>query len=127
MIFANPTPAIPVAQAAYQGVLDFNAGAFVAQVAAFKEAFARIWNRQDGVTPQQMFDQAGTNAGNLFAAANASVAYFTAMAAANGQTLANYLQPADYTPPLPYTINADGTVTVGAAPAPAAPATPPAS
>ena len=116
-ILSTPTAQLTAAQSAAQGVRDMNSAGFTALVADFKEAFARVWLRQDGVTPQQVFDQFGTSAAVLFAGAQATLTFIESFAALNGLTLTDYLQPTDYTPPLPYTINADGTVTVGSAPA----------
>ena len=64
-----------------------------------------IWNNPQGLTPQQVLDQFGTDAGSLFSTAIATI------------TLLETLQPGCLDPmylsaALPYIINLDNTVSV---------------
>jgi hypothetical protein len=70
-----------------------------------KNTFRNVWYNPE-VTPQEIFNEFGTNASIIFrdhAAAVQCVLTIDSTA----------LSPADYTPPFEYTINQDGSVTVG--------------
>lgn len=69
----------------------------------FGTLFQQVWNNQNGLTPQQIFDAFGTDAVQLFVIAGTI------------QDAVNHIQPSTLngTPPLPYVIHQDGTVTVG--------------
>lgn len=71
----------------------------------FKKGFDMVWNRTDGVTPQQVLDGLGTSATELFIRSAATRDHIIAMRPE--------LLPEEYrTPPLPVVFNNDGTVTV---------------
>ncbi len=68
-----------------------------------KTSFNLVWDNPEGLTPQEILDGFGTDAGELF------------IFSAQMQTLLLTVNP-DYeflTPPYNYVINPDGTVTVG--------------
>lgn len=77
---------------------------FTRLVYDFKSNFDQVWNNPLGLTPQQVFDSFDTSAAQLF------------LIASSIQTAINTIVPntATQTPPYNYTINQDGTVTVGA-------------
>lgn len=77
--------------------------AFLQMKNQFVTNFNLVWNHPT-LTPQQVFDSVGTDAAGLFQIASAI------------QTAANAIVPGvlPQTPPKSYTINQDGTVTVGA-------------
>ena len=62
-----------------------------------------IWNNRLGFTPQQIFDQFGTEASELFVFSGQMQ---TMLVSINSEYV-------PLVPPYNYTINADGTVTVG--------------
>jgi hypothetical protein len=75
-------------------------------IRATKQTFKNVWFNPE-VTPQEIFNEFGTNASIIFkdhAAAVQCVLTIDPTA----------LDPADYTPPFAYTIKPDGSVTVGA-------------
>jgi len=74
-------------------------------IRATKNTFKNVWYNPEA-TPQEIFNEFGTNASIIFndhAAAVQCVLTIKPRA----------LTPADYTPPFEYTINQDGSVTVG--------------
>lgn len=111
-IFSQPPLTPDPSAVCAQAVRDLNTAAMEKLIGNFREAFGRIWHDSQ-VSPQEVFDQFGTSGAALFVAANATVTLISTVAASLGQTLDDYLKPEEYTPPLPYTINKDGTVTVG--------------
>lgn len=112
-IITEPTEQPSPAKSIVDSIRDRNTAGIEAVVATFRENFARTWHHAQ-CSPQQIFDEFGTSARDLFSAAQKTIEYISALAAINGLQLSDYLQPVDYTPPLPYVINEDGTVTVGA-------------
>lgn len=71
----------------------------------FNEIFNLVWDNPHGLTPQQVFDAFGTEAGDLF---TVSSAIGSAILAVNP----SWVPP---TRPFPHVINQDNTVTVLAA------------
>jgi hypothetical protein len=69
----------------------------------FNNLMQEFWENSAGLTPQQVFDAYGTDAAQWFALANDLANMMNAI-------VPNTVDP---TPPLPYTINPDGTVKVG--------------
>ncbi len=71
----------------------------------FTNMFSQVWANNDGLTPQQVMDAFGANASQLFLLAGATETYL------------NTIVPGTITqsPPYAFTINQDGTVTIGAA------------
>lgn len=78
---------------------------------AHKRGMALVWEVEGATGPQQVFDQFGADAAELFVHGGALVHFI------------QYLDPT-FTPlaiPFEFTVNGDGTVTVGAAVVPPAP------
>lgn len=73
--------------------------------------FNKLWNDPDS-TPAENLAALGDRAGNVMALATLNVQNIAAMAPLFNKTLADYLQPEDYTPPLAFTVHDDGTVTL---------------
>ncbi|HVS73089.1 MAG TPA: hypothetical protein VHQ47_17675 [Phycisphaerae bacterium] len=72
--------------------------------ATFAFCMSQVWQNQN-VTPQQVFDAFGANGAELFRLANL-------LATTVNSAVPGTIADASLTPPLPYTINADGSVTV---------------
>lgn len=72
-------------------------------IGAYGDIKTMVWNNQQGLTPQEVFDALGTNGAELFQLSGLLV-----------QTV-NAAKPGAINPAQPYefTINEDGTVTVG--------------
>lgn len=103
-------PAADVAQADLVRRLDSEALRLM--IANFTQCFAAIWLCTTA-TPQEVFNQFGTSAGSLLTALQARLTFITALAVANGDTLATYFpDSATYTAPYSYTVNVNGTVTL---------------
>jgi hypothetical protein len=79
--------------------------AIVMLASMLKNSFLLLWDSRD-VTPQQIVDKFGINAGTIFANHAACVTFLLSLDA-------NALHPSEYTPPYKFTINEDGTVTIG--------------
>ena len=65
-----------------------------------------VFDNRFGLTPQQVFDSLGTEAGKLVAL---SQALMTFMSSVSGEEVT-------FTPPVSYTVNEDGTITVNEEP-----------
>ncbi len=94
-------------RAAYSELIDKAVG-------VLRERQAAIWSGSGGATPQQVYNQFGADAVEMRTAKNAIVTMITTMAAANGETIADYIAANEYTAPAGVTVtsNVDGTVTV---------------
>ena len=71
-------------------------------IGTYEIIMSSVWNNSDGLTPQQVLDGFGNNAGELFQLAG--LCANTIITAAPGTTLSQ--------PTKTFTINPDGTVTV---------------
>ena len=82
-------------------------------VDAVKQIHTQIW-MQDGVDPQDVFNQFTTHGADYLSARDAMVTFITEIATANDQTLADYITPEWYEPPAgkSLTVNVDGSITV---------------
>jgi hypothetical protein len=79
---------------------------FVGLLTSFKGLFEKVWNHPD-LTPQEVMDSFGTEAKDLFILSQATCDYLNAI-------VPGTITDANSTPPYEYTINDDGTVTIGA-------------
>jgi hypothetical protein len=70
--------------------------------------FERLWNSPD-VTPQQILAKLGPAALDIFQRGGDAVAFI--LGATTGRPIAS-MEPEEYTPPVPYTANPDGTITI---------------
>jgi hypothetical protein len=106
-----PPPTEPIARAAVRSLFDGIHQELVRRAAAHKSGFALVW-RSGTHSAAEFFAEAGTEAGLFMQVAGANVAHIAAVAVMIGKTLHDYILPVDYTPPVPYTIHEDGTVTI---------------
>ncbi len=79
-------------------------GRFQGLIGVYSDIAKRVWDNQQGLTPQEVMDALGTNAADLF---QLSALLVTTVNTAKPGTL-------DGEQPYEFTINPDGTVTVGA-------------
>jgi len=85
------------------------AGAASMLRAQFDNACQLVWHNAYGLTPQQVLDALGTDAAELFAISNTIIPILNQAADAEHQITS--VVPDGTT----YTLNADGTITLGAA------------
>lgn len=77
--------------------------------------FPLVWSSNE-YTPEEFFAEAGTQAVKFMQIAGENVEHIAALAAIDGKELNDFLSPSEYVPPLPYTANPDGTITLTPAP-----------
>ena len=99
-----PPPTIDAALKIAQTLDQTTKDGLASFVASVKEGFRLFWHHSQA-TPQQMADKFGVNCCALFDRHVAAVSFLL--------TLGVELDPSDYTPPLAFTRNADGSVTIG--------------
>jgi hypothetical protein len=81
------------------------------RAAIHREGFALVW-RSGTHSAAEYFAEAGTDGALFMEIAGTNVVHIAAVASMIGKTLADYLAPEDYTPPVPYTVHQDGTITI---------------
>lgn len=106
-----PLPPTPAAQRAQQ-IRDWNTQGLDTLRSSLRSAFDAVWKSSDA-TPQEVLNEFGTSAGSLFAASQKTLEFAAAIAQINGLPANTYLDPAEFTPPLSFTINQNGSVTIG--------------
>jgi hypothetical protein len=74
--------------------------------------FRRFWYTS-GVDPQAVFDALGVHAALWLQLGSKDIQDIASSLSLAGQSLSDYIQLVDYSPPRVLTINPDGTVTVG--------------
>lgn len=97
-------PTLTPAQETLLGMQQLNHEALRDLASRTKRAFDLFW-RNDRATPQEIAAALGTNAAAVFDTHAATVQFLLG----RDPTL---LSPEDYTPPLPYQWNADGSMTL---------------
>jgi len=70
--------------------------------------FDRLWKSPDA-TPQEILAKVGPRALELFQRGGDAVAFV--LGATTGRPIAS-MEPAEYTPPVAYTVHPDGTITI---------------
>jgi hypothetical protein len=73
--------------------------------------FPLVWSSND-YTPVEFFAEAGTQAVKFMQIAGENVEHIAALAAIDGKTLNDFLDPSEYMPPVAYTVHEDGTITL---------------
>lgn len=89
-----------------QAVQQICTDAFNANMAAFRAGCEIVWANPQGLTPQQVLDELGSDASVLFGLSNALMPLLNQSLPANQQLPSPV--PGNYT----YVINADGTITL---------------
>jgi len=88
---------------------DSVAGSYNQLRAAFNNACQLVWENPYKMTPAEVLAALGTDAAALFAYSNAVVGLLNTAAAETGEPVITAVVPDGVT----YTLNADGTVTLG--------------
>lgn len=76
-----------------------------------RRLFRLVWNCPD-YTPQEFFNECGAQGAKFLEIAGANLNHIAALALLDGKTLNDMLDPSEYTPPAPYTVHHDGTITL---------------
>ena len=109
----TPKPAPTAAELAAQSVVDAVNAEILHRVAIHKICWDTIWkNQRDGATPAAVLAALGTRAGLIFGFASENLDHIDRIARMVGKTRADFISDADCTPPLEFTVQADGTVTL---------------
>jgi hypothetical protein len=112
-LIGTPTPPPDAATLAAQSVVDAINQEITHRVAVHQTCFNTVWrNERPGATPAAVLAAMGNNAKLVFAFANANLDHISQCAQLVGKTLNDFIAPQDYTPPLAFTINDDGTATI---------------
>lgn len=109
----TPKPEPTTAEIAAQSVVDAVNNEIMHRVAVHKVCWETIWkNERPGATPAAVLAALGPRAGLIFAFASENIDHIERCAKLVGKTRADFLSDADCIPLLPFTVHADGTVTL---------------
>lgn len=97
----------PAERAARQ-ILQRMTAAAADLLASHQEMYRRLWHSEDA-TPEEILQHIGTRGGELFIRGGDTVEFL--LGVNTGRPIAS-MAPSEYAPPVPYTINSDGTVTL---------------
>jgi hypothetical protein len=111
MLIPPPAPDDPPARAAVRRIFSETAEELQRRIAMHQRIFPLVWSSND-YTPAEFFEEAGTQAVKFMQIAGENVEHIAALAAIDGKTLNDFLDPSEYTPPVPYTPHPDGTITI---------------
>jgi hypothetical protein len=101
------------AELAAQSITDALNSEITHRVAVHKVCFDTLWrNQREGATPAAILAALGTNAKLVFQIASENLAHISNCAALIGKARADFISDEDCTPPVAFTIHADGTVTL---------------
>lgn len=81
------------------------------RIAMHQRTFRRAWLSLE-YTPAEFFEAAGNQGVRFMQIGGASKNHLAALAAIEGKTLDDYISSEEYDPPVPYTPNPDGTITI---------------
>lgn len=112
-LIGTPTPPPDAPTLAAQSVIDAINQEITHRVAVHQTTYNTVWrNERPGCTPAAVIAAMGTNAKLVFAFAAENLAHIGNCAALVGKTRQDFISDADALPPVPVTINNDGTVTI---------------
>ena len=111
MLTPPPPPADPSARVAVRVIFQEVSYELQRRIALHQNLFQKVWGA-NGYTPQEFFDECGAQGEKFLAIAGANVAHIAALAVIDGKTLNDFLDPSEYMPPVAYTANPDGTITI---------------
>lgn len=121
-LHAQLIPTVPPAekpreQQFAEHVIDTVNAEILRRVAVHRELFNSVWNNgSQGPTAAEVLGAMGTKAALIFAFANENLSHIDRCAKLVGKTRADFLSDEAITPPLAFTVNNDGTVTVNQSP-----------
>ena len=111
MLTPPPVPTDPPARAAVRRIFSETAEELQRRIAMHQRIFPLVWSSNE-YTPDEFFAEAGTQAVKFMQIAGENVEHIQALAAIDGKALNDFLSPSEYVPPLPYTVNQDGSITL---------------
>ncbi len=111
MLTPPPPPADPAAQVAARTIFQEVSYELQRRIALHQNLFQKVWHSTD-YTPQQFFDECGAQGAKFLAIAGANVEHIASLAVIDGKTLNDLIDPSEYVPPVSYSINQDGSVTL---------------
>jgi len=111
MLTHPPKPADPAARAAVRTIFQEVSYELQRRIALHQNLFQKVWHSTD-YTPQEFFDECGAQGAKFLAIAGANVEHIAALAVIDGKTINDLMDPAEYVPPVSYSINQDGSVTL---------------
>lgn len=101
------------AELAAQSVIDAVNAEIIQRVKVHQICWQTIWqNQRPGATPAAVLSALGTKAALVFAFANENLEHIGRCAQMVGKTRADFISDADCIPPLPFTVQSDGRVTL---------------
>jgi hypothetical protein len=113
-LLTHPEPADAEADRIRTAILNLSRRTFAAMLEAQRQGIDLLWHGQatglHGLTPQQVCDALGEDAGKVFAFHGALTDFILTQATADGVSVDVAI------PPFAFTVNADGTVTVSTEP-----------
>lgn len=109
----TPKPEPTSAELAAQSIVDAVNAEIMHRIAVHRVCFDTIWkNERPGATPAAVLAKLGTKAALIFGFASENLAHIDRCAQMVGKTRADFIADADCTPPVAFTVHADGTVTL---------------
>ena len=111
-MFTGPAPPTePIARTIARQILRKVSEEAQRRLAVQQQVFAEVWRNPDA-SAADIFAEMGPEAVKFMQLGGVNVEHAATVAAVNGQTLADVLDESDWLPPVPYTLNPDGTVTL---------------
>ena len=112
MLTHPPQPADPAARAAVRTIFQEVSYELQRRIALHQNLFQKVWGQSNEYTPQEFFDECGPQGEKFLAIAGANVEHIASLAVIDGKTLNDLIDPSEYVPPVSYSINQDGSVTL---------------
>ena len=101
------------AELAAQSIIEAVNAEILRRVANHQVCFQTLWhNDRPGATPAAVLAALGTKAALIFAVASENVEHISRCAQLVGKTRADFITGADCIPPLAFTLQSDGRVTL---------------
>jgi hypothetical protein len=112
-MFTGPAQTLePIARTIARHILRKVSAEAQRRLAVQQELFHYTWHNPDAPAAD-IFAEMGPEAVKFMQMGALNVEHAAAVAALNGQTLADVLVESDWMPDQPFTLNPDGTVTIG--------------
>ena len=112
-LIETPKPAPTNAELAAQSIIDSVNAEITHRVKVHQVCWDTLWkNQREGVTPAAVLAALGVKAGLVFGFASENLDHIDRCAKLVGKTRADFIPDADCVPPVAFTVNSDGTVTL---------------
>jgi len=106
-----PSSAPSAAKLVAQDLVDMVNDEITRRVMSHQIGFAKIW-RNEKATAAESLAELGTRAALVFAFASENIDHIDRCARMVGKKRSDFIRDEDCIPPLPFTVHADGTVTL---------------